>query len=613
MTIPQFDVLFVGAGVASMATAIRLLQFTNKPLSIAIVEKDLSLRYGGLAYAAKGNSWTHIFNIQAGRMSIFREDVEDFLIWTNKEADRSHWPQKWKNMIFHVSGPAPRRIYADYIKDRFQHALSESISGCSVSMYSAEVTKIERKEEHFEVELNSSQLDGNTPNKVFTKRAIVGTGNLLSHFPFTKEIEGHPRFIRRQYMPEGFDAIKQIPQNAEVAIIGSSLSAYDSIISLREDLGHKGKITLFSRTGLTPLKYPENHLHQVIDVRKPPFIDEPYQGREQLVKDIIKEWQYLNNTIRQQAPNIQVSIIPERITKAWEAYFAELVNKVPAKDTEYLLNKYNSVIATMRVAAMPLATNFVEPLEKHNIELIEAEILTTKPKGNENIEITYLNKSLNKQQTVCFGAVISNLNREINYQHIEQPLWRNLIDVQGYATPHKQTNRGIEVSEFGEFINNDNQITKDLYAVGIPREGDEIARNGRQGAFAYNVATIKNHSISVAIKVLADINKLDLELDYSLSQEQLLLLEQAVGVRVHWLSSRKREEKRNVLPTALETVEFLAEALKEDSLPLNDARNLALTLVEKLALQKMTDVSVTPKQLRENLGLNKRRTRKKAS
>ena len=38
--------------------------------------------------------------------------------------------------------------------------------------------------------------------------------------------------------------------------------------------------------------------------------------------------------------------------------------------------------------------------------------------------------------------------------------------------------------------------------VGSPREGDEIVRYGRTGAFTFNLAAIKNHSVEVAATVL---------------------------------------------------------------------------------------------------------------
>src|SRR5690606_19705726 len=51
--------------------------------------------------------------------------------------------------------------------------------------------------------------------------------------------------------------IKGIPRDADVCILGSSLSAIDAIMTLA-DCGHEGKIRLFSRDGLMPRVQPKD-------------------------------------------------------------------------------------------------------------------------------------------------------------------------------------------------------------------------------------------------------------------------------------------------------------------------------------------------------------------
>ena len=71
----EITVLVVGSGLAGTATAIRLLQFARTPVNVVLLERNPSYRFGGVAYSAHGAGWDHLFNIQAGRMSVFREDV----------------------------------------------------------------------------------------------------------------------------------------------------------------------------------------------------------------------------------------------------------------------------------------------------------------------------------------------------------------------------------------------------------------------------------------------------------------------------------------------------------------------------------------------------------
>jgi uncharacterized NAD(P)/FAD-binding protein YdhS len=102
-------IVIAGAGLAGTATAIRLLQFAREPVQIVLIERRAEYRNAGPAYHREGNHWHHVFNIQAGRMSMFREDVDDFVNWANHEADRTGWPPQWRDFTFTESGPSPRR------------------------------------------------------------------------------------------------------------------------------------------------------------------------------------------------------------------------------------------------------------------------------------------------------------------------------------------------------------------------------------------------------------------------------------------------------------------------------------------------------------------------
>ena len=98
-------ILVVGAGLAGTATAIRLLCFARGPLEVVLLERRDDYRYAGVAYHRDGNPWDHVFNVQAGRMSAFREDVLDFIHWANTEADRSGWPRAVVRRRVRRAGP----------------------------------------------------------------------------------------------------------------------------------------------------------------------------------------------------------------------------------------------------------------------------------------------------------------------------------------------------------------------------------------------------------------------------------------------------------------------------------------------------------------------------
>ena len=100
-------IVIAGAGLGGTATAIRLLQFAREPVQIVLIERRPGYRNAGVAYDQDSNHWHHVFNIQAGRMSVFREDVDDFVDWANHEADRTGWPPEWRDFTFTEPGRRP--------------------------------------------------------------------------------------------------------------------------------------------------------------------------------------------------------------------------------------------------------------------------------------------------------------------------------------------------------------------------------------------------------------------------------------------------------------------------------------------------------------------------
>lgn len=217
--------------------------------------------------------------------------------------------------------------------------------------------------------------------------------------------------------------------------------------------------------------------------------------------------------------------------------------------------------------------------------------------------------------------VVSNLPRQTDYTQVLSPLWRNLLHEQGLAMPHAITGKGVEVGPLGELKRADGTLSARLWVAGIPREGDEMVRNGRTGAFAFNVATIKNHSVSVAAHLL---HRLEMRnhpaLDEATDSERLQgrladcvagdhlgewmeEIERFVECRVRFLALTTREERE---ASRNEEARIVARL---EALPLcNEAERACLlhcirVYVHTQAVDRMADVSVTPGQLRVLLGL----------
>jgi uncharacterized NAD(P)/FAD-binding protein YdhS len=506
----QETVLIVGAGFMGTATAIRLLHHAQFPLEIILLEKEDEQRCGGLAYSRSCAGWEHLLNIQAGRITLFREHPNDFLEWANLESNRSQWPEKWQKTKFHETSAVPRIIYQQYVHERLIQAQKKAFKDVTLTWMSGEAVDIIEQEKTAIVTIISSD---DNQNRQITKReveqVILATGHREAVLPvFAQNFKEHPRFVLDQYSQRGQKIIHNIDPNETVFILGTALSSFDAILSLLAQ-NHQGQIVLCSRHGFTHFTYPSNHLHEIVKLPRPSFLDNDNLCLESLKEEVSEAYKQAFSILKQNRTDIDESVLSERILKAWEPYIVELVNRLQPEKIQKLLNEHNSLIVTKRIGTIPEIGNSIaakiHSFKKtpSQIRMIKGEI--TKIEKTENshrlkIEIKQIDPD--DIHSIKVGYVISCLGRKSDYRQIQSPLWRNLIDVQKLAIPHQKTGRGIEVGDYGEVINAQGKPSQILYAVGPMRQGDEIEKRGRSGAFVFSLGTIRNQALITALKVL---------------------------------------------------------------------------------------------------------------
>ncbi|MFE7560866.1 FAD/NAD(P)-binding protein [Kitasatospora sp. NPDC057500] len=610
-------VLIVGAGLAGTATAIRLLRFARGPLEIVLLERRSDYRSAGVAYHRDGNPWDHVFNIQAGRMSVFREDVLDFVRWANAEADRRDWPAPWDGFEFTEQGPAPRRIFHDYLIDRLAEAAREACPGVVLVEADGDAVDMEVRPTGVEVTVRRPSADGEAgpetePTALFAEHVVLATGLELRDPPFAAGVVAHPSFVRNPYSADGVRKLVALPPEATVAIVGSVLSAYDSAgLLLRQ--GHTGRIHLISKTGTMFRTYPGGHEHAVVQLPCPKTLLEPYRNREEFLARIRSEWEAANAAVVREHPGIDPTVIAERVTKAWEPHLPKVIERIPSAELRRLLDEFGTAIAALRVGAveytMAVIERAIHPVDG-TVKLVVGgvEAITPAESGRLVVSVT----APDEKHAIEADLVVSNFGRESDYSRVGRPLWRNLLR-KGLAVPHERTARGLEVDEHGTLLNPGGEPAGPLSAVGVLREGDEIVRRGRTGAFAFNLAAIKNHSIAVAARVIEQLELREDGLARDLAHYRGCVsnteeatpdgFEEAVVLEVRRLATRARSE-RELLGSRLDAcIRSMGEL---PSLPMAASRHdrLMRAVVNRAAVERLTDVSVTPRQLRRQLGIS---------
>lgn len=592
------------------STAIRLLQFAREPVQIVLLERRSDYRNAGVAHHRESNHWHHVFNIQAGRMSVFREDVDDFITWANHEADRTGWPPEWRDFTFTESGPAPRRIYPDYLAGRLAHAAREASEGVILIEADGDVVDLNVHAEHVDVVVENlsppSGGAGNGRTVLTADHVILATGLEQKYPSFAAEVLDHPSFVRNPYSEDGLGRILSARQDAVVAIIGTLLSAYDSAVLLLRR-GHAGKIHMISRSGLTLRMYPPDHRHHVLDLPPPRLHGDTYEGREDFVRRFIEEWEHACTTVAREHPEVSSAVVTERIFKSWEPHLPEILARIPTADLRSLLDSYGSLLAMLRVGVMPYTAEKVNAAMGEDGQIAVTAGKVDEIRGTETGTLVVSVSGQTSTRGIEADLVISNFGRESNYERVGTELWTNLLR-KGMACPHLRTGRGVEVDDRGHLMGSTGRPSGPISVVGSPREGDEIVRNGRTGAFTFNLAAIKNHSVEVAATVLCRLESCydeaamstdvtDLELDEAISYSAML--------DVRRMTARRRDLRQAFTAQLEDSLQAIQDVVTRNGGAVMADRAVRF-VVTSTAATKLKDLSVTPRDLRANLGLERR-------
>lgn len=224
---------FGAGGVAALHQLVEgLIATGSSGHRIIIAEKSLKLFARGLAYGNECRS--NILDVDFRYMTA-TDQLDDFAKWIHAT------PSEWHRMCpGHKVGGVPfppRGLFGSYLRAVYERTRKRAVQhGIGIERVRKEVSDIERTSK------NGLRITVGK-QRIRASQALLCLGHLPSDL-------SHKLGNSPGYFPNPFSQ-RRIPPTAEVAIIGSRLSAIDAIRSL-SDGGHKGPISVFSRLGLLP-------------------------------------------------------------------------------------------------------------------------------------------------------------------------------------------------------------------------------------------------------------------------------------------------------------------------------------------------------------------------
>lgn len=230
-------------------------------IRIAVVETQDS--FGpGFPFSEKFVMPCHVTNTCAEEMGIEPVDPCDFKEWAESESERlaSGYPGFPRANEFKAESCTyyPRAVMGEYLRARFMESVEMARGlGCEVSLY-PNCELLEAAERGERLNLRIKELEGGGIFFLEADRVLLATGHWFNQ---SKDA----RYFSSPWPAQAL--LEHIPLGASVAVLGSSLSAVDAVLTLTSEgeffrapsgeLGYRcpsppRKIVLCSRKGILP-------------------------------------------------------------------------------------------------------------------------------------------------------------------------------------------------------------------------------------------------------------------------------------------------------------------------------------------------------------------------
>jgi len=247
----EMTVAIIGAGASGTVLASQLVeklsQISREKFRICLIER--SGHFGpGLAYSTPLKS--HILNMRASTMSAKKGQPDDFSQWIKREEARLVSKYPWFSPS--LAEYPPRIVYGEYLTDLFQVTLEKAgRNGVEFEPVTGQVVDFIKKDGGLDLVL----ADGST----LAAHVMVLT---LGNFPpsLFQEFRGVEGYFH--YPWPASRIMENVPPDQPVAILGSGLSAIDTLFTLLEN-GHSEKILFLSRRGLLPKVQGKPSVHRL--------------------------------------------------------------------------------------------------------------------------------------------------------------------------------------------------------------------------------------------------------------------------------------------------------------------------------------------------------------
>jgi uncharacterized NAD(P)/FAD-binding protein YdhS len=420
-------VSIIGGGFSGCLTTIHLLQKSDN-----VYVKLINCNYPiiqGVAYSTKDH--LHLLNVPAGRMSAFADKPDHFINWLRTKREfKDLIDDKIELQFF------PRAIYGIYLTE----IISDYTSQKQLEFINAEAINITQKGSKYFVQLNNN-------NSIESDAVVLAMGNYL---PAEPKVENKFDFDDINYFKNPWDNsfLKDIDINKDILLVGTGLTMIDCVCSLLK-LNFKGKIIAVSPRGYIPAKHTNSNL------KYPDFFPE-FQN-----KTLIE----IFNITRTHLRIAELKNIPwQAVIEVIRPHTKEIWLQLSLKDRKQFISHLRHIWGVARHRLPESIHNKIMNAIKSGQMQVLGGRLKTIEKENSFLNVTLKLRKENISASLKVGRIVNCTGPQGNLSEIKNELIANLLG--NRLISPDELKLGINALPDGRILNSDNQISKNIFAVG---------------------------------------------------------------------------------------------------------------------------------------------------
>lgn len=422
-------ITIIGGGASGTLLAMNLLRRKSaEPFTVNLVEKRE--RVGcGVAYST--DKETHLLNVPAAKMGAYPDNIGHFYEWL-----------KANSYGYQENSFVPRKIYGQYLRDLFDEAVREKPENVSFNAYNDEAVDIE--EDPLRVILDSGK-------EIPSDNIVLAFGNFLPPHP---TVDDQSFVTARKYFqnPWNTSVYEAIGPADSVFIVGTGLSMVDVAMHFNRS-GHQGKITAMSTRGLLPAVH---RLGQTYDS----FYEE------------IRSYERITDLLKAVRKQIRAA---EESGTSWHAVIDSLRphtqaiwQNLPVSEKKYFMQHLSRYWNVSRHRMPAEAAEVLDQMQSDGrLAVLKGRLRKIETNGSGEFNIAF--SSEGKERKVSADAVVNCIGSESNFERIDKPLVRNLIE-KGYIR-NDALSQGLDALPDGTITDKNGAGSKFLHTLGTALKG----------------------------------------------------------------------------------------------------------------------------------------------